>query len=118
MCNNERGRKYQKKNPEYARKYREKNKERMNKNSMESYYRHRDEIAKRKREYDKRTGYKHQKRRIANLTDGYIKTVLKRKDWGDPIENPTPEMIQSKREQLLLHRELKQLKMRLKDGIA
>jgi hypothetical protein len=75
---------------EVRKRYREKNKERIH------------EIAKRFREKNKETLSDKQKNRIASLPDGYVKQKLK-------IKNPPKELIEFKRDQLKLHRLIKEL---------
>lgn len=91
ICHTCRGKKYRKDNPEYMKKY---------------YKAHQDHIMRKSRQSYQINYNKIKEKARQNLYGNYLRQLLRQ----GGLENITEELIELKREQILLFRNLKQLK--------
>ena len=104
--------KYADKQKEYGRKYKIEHAEEIKERNRKYCAEHAEEIKKRGKKYyaehaDEAKEYELENR--AELKDGYIRNGLN-KSYGIKKSQITPEMIQDRREEIMVYRELKQLR--------
>lgn len=106
-----------KKKAECVKRYRTKNKEKISEQGREYYKNNKEKIDRRRAEYrlmadrkevKKRADNKHNKKRVAELSDIYIKNQIVKLGTINTFKEIPQELIDLKRQQLKLHRAIKE----------